>query len=151
MEEFKSINDILDFAIASEQEAVDFYTKLSKQATNEAMKEVFLQFAKEEMGHKARLTNIKEKQLFEFKEEKVTDLKIADYLVESEAKPDMTYQNFLIVAMNKEKAAFKLYSDLAKIAPNNEIREIFLSLAQEEAKHKLRFEIEYDDYVLKEN
>ncbi|MCK4637960.1 MAG: ferritin family protein, partial [Bacteroidales bacterium] len=140
-----------DFAIVSEQEAVDFYTKLSKQATNEAMKEVFLQFAKEEMGHKARLTNIKEKQLFEFKEEKVTDLKIADYLVESEAKPDMTYQNFLIVAMNKEKAAFKLYSDLAKIAPNNEIREIFLSLAQEEAKHKLRFEIEYDDYVLKEN
>ena len=151
MEEFKSINDILDFAIVSEQEAVDFYTKLSKQATNEAMKEVFLQFAKEEMGHKARLTNIKEKQLFEFKEEKVTDLKIADYLVESEAKPDMTYQDFLIVAMNKEKAAFKLYSDLAKIAPNNELRNIFLSLAQEEAKHKLRFEIEYDDYVLKEN
>ena len=151
MEEFKSINDILDFAIVSEQEAFDFYTKLSKQATNEAMKEVFLQFAKEEMGHKARLTNIKAKQLFEFKEEKVTDLKIADYLVESEAKPDMTYQNFLIVAMNKEKAAFKLYSDLAKIAPNNELRDIFLSLAQEEAKHKLRFEIEYDDYVLKEN
>ncbi len=151
MEEFKSINDILDFAIASEQEAVDFYTKLSKQDTNEAMKEVFLQFAREEMGHKARLTNIKEKQLFEFKEEKVSDLKIADYLVESEAKPDMTYQDFLIVAMNKEKAAFKLYSDLAKIAPNNEFRDIFLSLAQEEAKHKLRFEIEYDDYVLKEN
>ena len=151
MEEFKSINDILDFAIVSEQEAVDFYTKLSKQATNEAMKEVFLQFAKEEMGHKARLTNIKEKRLFEFKEEKVTDLKIADYLVESETKPDMTYQNFLIVAMNKEKAAFRLYSDLAKIAPNNELRDIFLSLAQEEAKHKLRFEIEYDDYVLKEN
>ncbi len=151
MEEFKSINDILDFAIVSEQEAIDFYTKLSKQATNEAMKEVFLQFAKEEMGHKARLTNIKAKQLFEFKEEKVTDLKIADYLVEPETKPDMTYQNFLIVAMNKEKAAFRLYSDLAKIAPNNELRDIFLSLAQEEAKHKLRFEIEYDDYVLKEN
>jgi rubrerythrin len=151
MEEFKSINDILDFAIASEQEAVDFYTKLSKQAANEAMKEVFLQFAKEEMGHKSRLTNIKEKQLFEYKKEKVTNLKIADYLVESEAKADMTYQDFLIVAMNKEKAAFKLYSDLAKIAPNNQLRDIFLSLAQEEVKHKLRFEIEYDDYVLKEN
>ena len=151
MEEFKSINDILDFAIASEQEAVDFYTKLSEQATNETMKEVFLQFAKEEMGHKSRLIKIKENQLFEFNKTKVTDLKIADYLVESEAKPDMTYQNFLIVAMNKEKAAFKLYSDLAKIAPNNELRDIFLSLAQEEAKHKLRFEIEYDDYVLKEN
>ena len=126
MNQFKSINDILNFAIASEQEAVDFYTKLSKQATNEAMKEVFLQFAREEMGHKARLTKIKEKQLFEFKEEKVTDLKIADYLVESEAKSDMAYQDFLIVAMNKEKAAFKLYSDLAKIAPNNELRDIFL-------------------------
>ena len=31
------------------------------------------------------------------------------------------------------------------------MRELFLSLAQEEAKHKLRFEIEYDDMILTEN
>jgi len=151
MKEFESINDILDFAIASEQEAVEFYTGLSEQTSNDAMKKVFIQIANEEKGHKSRLIRIKEKELFEFKEVKVIDLKIADYLVTSKPKPDMTYQDFLVVAMNKEKAAFKLYSDLAKIAPNNQLSEIFLSLAQEEAKHKLRFEVEYDDNVLRNN
>ena len=151
MKEFESINDILDFAIASEQEAVEFYTGLSEQTSNDAMKKVFIQIANEEKGHKSRLIRIKEKELFEFKEEKVVDLKISDYMVTSEPKSDMTYQDFLFVAMNKEKAAFKLYSDLAKIAPNNQLSEIFLSLAQEEAKHKLRFEVEYDDNVLRNN
>jgi hypothetical protein len=30
------------------------------------------------------------------------------------------------------------------------LRDTFLGLAQEEARHKLRFEVEYDDDVLKE-
>ena len=151
MEEFKSIDNILDFAIASEQEAMDFYTDLAKHAKSKAMKEVFLQFAKEEMGHKSRLIKIKEDQSFEFKEEKITDLKIADYLVDIEPQPDMPYRETLIVAMKKEKAAFRLYTDLFNVAPNSTLRDVFLSLAQEEAKHKLRFEIEYDNNVLSEN
>lgn len=151
MEEFKSIDDILDFAIASEQEAMDFYTDLAKQTKSKAMKEAFLQFAKEEMEHKTRLIKIKKDQSFEFSEEKVTDLQIADYLVEVEPKPDMNYKEALIVAMKKEKAAFKLYTDLANVAPTSTLRDVFLSLAQEEAKHKLRFEIEYDEHVLSEN
>ena len=53
--------------------------------------------------------------------------------------------------MKQEKAAFKLYSDLARMASTAELRELLLGLAQEEAKHKLRFEIEYDENVLKEN
>ena len=30
------------------------------------------------------------------------------------------------------------------------MRDLFLALAQEEAKHKLRFEVEYDDRFLKD-
>jgi rubrerythrin len=41
--------------------------------------------------------------------------------------------------------------DLAAVAEAEEFTEMFLALAQEEAKHKLRFEIEYDDAVLKED
>jgi len=63
----------------------------------------------------------------------------------------MTYAQALVVAMSKEKAAFRLYYDLAKTAGNEEMRDIFIALAQEESKHKLRFEIEYDEYVLREN
>jgi rubrerythrin len=53
--------------------------------------------------------------------------------------------------MKREKAAYRLYLDLAAVAEAEELTETFLWLAQEEAKHKLRFEIEYDDQVLKDN
>ena len=151
MNDFKSIDDVLDFAIQSEQEAVDFYTNLANESKNQAMCKVFIQFANEEKGHKKRLQNIKREETFEFSDEKVIDLEIGDYLVDVKATNDMSYQDALILAMKKEKSAFKLYLDLAGIAPNSNLKNIFLALAQEEAKHKLRFEIEYDDYILKEN
>ena len=151
MNEFKSIDDALNFAIQSEQEAVDFYTNLADVSKNQAMRKVFIQFANEEKGHKKSLINIKRKGTFEFSDENVFDLEIGDYLIDVKATSDMSYQDALILAMKKEKSAFKLYSDLAGIATNNDLRNIFLVLAQEEAKHKLRFEIEYDDNILKEN
>jgi rubrerythrin len=151
MKEFKTLEDILDFAIASEQEAVEFYTSLAKQSSNSAMKEVFEQFAREETGHKARLIAIKATGDIILQNIPVMDLKIGDYLVEVEAKPDISYQEALIVAMKKEKSAFKLYSELSERANSAEYKNLFKSLAVEEAKHKLRFEIEYDDYMMKEN
>ena len=151
MKEFNSINDILDFAIDAEQEAVDFYNQLAQNAKTEDMKHVFTSFAQEEIGHKARLTQIKKEGSYKVEAKKIADLKISDYIADVEITPNMSYSDALVVAMGKEKAAFKLYYDLAKSAENEATRDIFLSLAQEESKHKLRFEIEYDEYVLREN
>lgn len=151
MKDFTSIDSILDFAINNEQQAVDFYNQLAGNSQNQEMKAVFLQFAKEEMGHKARLTKIKTEGAFTLKKDKVLDLKMSDYLVDVEPKPNMTYEEALILAMKREKNAFKLYTNLAKKAPTDDLRKIFESLAVEESKHKLRFEMEYDDYVMREN
>ena len=151
MKEFENINDILDFAINEEQKAVDLYTILAGNADNKEVKKVFTDFAKEEINHKARLITIKENGLFTMKPESVTDLKIGDYMMSVDASPDMTYAEALIFAMKKEKAAFKLYTKLAERAPNTDLKNVFLSLAAEESKHKLSFEIEYDEYVLREN
>jgi rubrerythrin len=151
MNEFKSVNEILDYAMDAEQEAYEFYSKLASQSNSEAMRNVFEQFAQEEKGHKAKLAHIKEKGTYTLSGEKVADLKIADYTVDVDAKPNMSYQEALIVAMKKEKAAFRLYLDLSAKAPNEDLKNLFLSLAQEESRHKLRFEIEYDEYILREN
>ncbi len=151
MKEFENINDILDFAINEEQAAVNLYTQLAKNSSSEEIKKIFLEFAKEEINHKARLTTIKENGLFDMKPEIVADLKISDYAVNITPSANMTYSEALVFAMKKEKAAFKLYTVLAEKAPNADLRNVFLSLAVEESKHKLRFEIEYDEYVLKEN
>lgn len=151
MDHFKSIKDILDFAIQSEQEAFEFYSSLASNAVNSEMKAVFEQFAKEEMAHKAKLLNIKNEGTFVIKAEKILDLKIADYIIDIEPTLNMSYQDALILAMKKEKAAFKLYLNLADKATSSSIRDVFIFLAQEESKHKLRFEIEYDDLVFSEN
>jgi rubrerythrin len=151
MIEFNSINDILEFAMKAEQEAVDFYTLLSNQASSENMKKVFEQFAMEEIGHKKKLASVMATGNLTLGETNVPDLQISDYLVAVEAKPGMSYQEALVLAMKKEKAAFKLYMDLSEKTADPAFKSLFLSLAMEESKHKLRFEIEYDDYILKEN
>ena len=115
------------------------------------MKLVFEQFAKEEIGHKAWLTKVKDVKLFDQNNEKIVDLKLSDYAVDIVATPNMTYQDALILAMKKEKAAYRLYSSLAEKTSSADLKKVFLNLAQEESKHKLRFEVEYDEYVLREN
>lgn len=151
MKEFTNINDILDFAIAREQDAVDFYNRLAGNARNNDMRQIFEQFAREEMGHKARLTKIKEGGIVTLPKEKVADLKIADYTVLDPERDDMTYEQALVLAMKREKAAFKLYLTLSERVDKQEYKDLFKQLAQEESRHKLRFELEYDEYVLREN
>lgn len=151
MKDFESVNDILDFAIENEQKAVDFYNYLATSARNDEIRKTFEQFAREEMGHKAKLLVIKEQGSINFSKADVADLKIADYIVRSESETEITYEQALVLAMKREKAAFKLYLKLSEKAPTADTKSLFLALAQEESRHKLRFEIEYDDYFLKEN
>lgn len=149
--EFDSVDSVLDFAIKNEQAASDFYTDLASKMDKPQMKKVFEGFAAEERGHKAKLEAVKKNEKTKLSQAKVLDLKIGDYLVEQKPSASMDFQSALILAMKQEKAAFRLYSDLAASADDAETRELFLGLAQEEAKHKLRFEVEYDEDFLREN
>lgn len=151
MGDWNSVEDVLDYAIQREQEAADFYTDLAANAEHQHMKSIFEGFAREEESHKARLQSIKNKGLFGKPRTAVKDLKIGDYLVADQPSGTTNYQDALILAMQKEKAAYRLYSDLANLAEDEGMRNVFQRLAQDEAKHKLRFEVEYDENILTEN
>jgi rubrerythrin len=151
MSDLNSVNEILDFAIAEEQKAADLYQGLAQQMGKPALAEIFVGFAKEELGHKSKLEAVKDGKKLLSSASKVADLKIGDYLVDVELSGDIDYQKALTIAMKKEKAAFRLYSDLAAQTDDASIKDLLLGLAQEEAKHKLRFEVEYDDFILTEN
>ena len=151
MDTFKNIEEILEFAIDNEVRAAEFYEKLSGQAKSKSMRETFEKFSKEERGHEARLKKIKLEGEFKARKEDILDMKMSDYLVKSNTKGKMTYQDALILAMKREKAAYKLYKRLAKSAPTKELKIIFTKLAAEEANHKMNFEIEYDDYIYIDN
>ena len=147
-----SVEKVLDFAIQKEQDASEFYAEMAEKLDKQYMKDIFSQFSLEEQSHKAKLIEVKAGNLELSEPQKILDLKIAEGLTDEvvDAK-DVDFQQALIIAMKAEKASYKLYNDLADMTDDANIKNIFLGLAQEEAKHKLRFEIEYDDEVYKEN
>jgi len=151
LSEFGSVNEILDFAIEKEQEASDFYADWGKKLTAANLRDMFENFAREELKHKEKLIRVQSGSTFQASAKQVTDLKIVDYLVDIMPSPDMDYQEALIIAMKREKASFKLYTDLAAVAGIENLQSLFTALAQEEAKHKLRLETEYEKDIYSEN
>jgi len=149
--EFKSVDEILDFAIENEEKAAAFYADIATKVDSPSMKQTMGEYVEEEKKHKEKLIEIKNGKQLNDVEGKVLDLKIGDYLEVAAPTPGITYQEALILAMKQEKAAFQLYNHLATSTDNESLRNVLLSLAQEEAKHKLKFEIEYDENILREN
>jgi len=139
---------ILSFAIEKEREAVEFYEELSRIAKRPSSKKMFEEFAKEETKHAELLEGVAEDKIPDVPLQKTTDLKISDYLIDVSFKPDIDYQDALIIAMKREEKAVRLYKDLAEKMTEDKIKNLLQFMAEEEAKHKLRLETEYDDNVL---
>ena len=146
-----TVDEVLDYAIDQEQQAADFYASFAARAEKAGMKKLLLEFAEEEKRHKERLLAVRTGERKLTPEKEVLDLKVSDYLVEVDAGDNISFQDALIVAMKKERAAFKLYSDMAERVPDSNLRQVFVGLAKEEAKHKLFFETEYEEHVLMHN
>jgi rubrerythrin len=141
-------DELLDFAIDREQEAHDFYMDLAGRAERPDIKDLLTQLAREELRHRKKLEEIKSGSRSFPAAKDVTDLKISDYHVDVEPSGELSYEDALVLAMKREESAFNLYTDLAKLAGDEELKSIFVALAQEEAKHKLRFEMEYKETFL---
>lgn len=146
-----TVDEVLDYAIGQEQQAADFYADMAQRVEKGGMKEIFLEFSREEERHRDKLLDVKKGDEQLHANQAVIDLKISDYLVEVEPQADISYQDALIIAMKRERAAFRLYSDMAEKVTEDSLRDVFQGLAKEEAKHKLFFESEYDERVLRDN
>jgi rubrerythrin len=140
---FENIEEILDYAIAREEEAHALYTDLADRVARPGMREVLLGFAAEEEGHRQQLERIRSGELPDLTSDMVQSLKIADHLDMPEPTANMTYREALLFAVKAENASFSLYSKLAEMTDDEDLVGVFLSLAREEASHKLKFEKEY--------
>jgi rubrerythrin len=148
-----SINEILDFAIENEEEAYSFYMRMSERANDKVMTEVFLEFAAEEKKHKERLILVKENRYLDENEKITEEIDKEESLTYEDLNPalSLSYRQALTIAIQKEQASFKLYKMLANIAPSNYAKSLFDSLAEEEAKHRNRFQQEYDNFIINNN
>jgi rubrerythrin len=148
---FKNVDEVLDFAVKSEENANRFYSEWAKKLSGKPIQQVFEELAAEELKHKEFILGVKQGKALTPSKEEITDLKISDYMIDIRTSLDMDYQEALVVAMHREKMAFRLYSNLSDMSTEDNMKSTFKMLAQEEAKHKLRLEMIYDDDILKEN
>jgi rubrerythrin len=144
-------DEVVQFAIDAEQEAVDAYTTASEVVKRKNVKEMLLGLAQQERMHKARLQSIDRARVSVASIANVPDLKIADYMDDVTITADMDYQDILVVAMKREEKSHNLYTTLASNTDDEELSKVFRFLAAEEAGHKLKLEKEYDEHVLTEN
>lgn len=151
----KHFNEIIDFAIEREKEAVRFYQELQKISQFTEKQKLLHEFELMEKGHITILENIwkqiRKNERRQIDVPEIQNLHISDYIVESKPTAEMSYQEILITAMKKEETSFALYNDLAEKNSDPGIKKLFLKLASEEAKHKLFFEKIYDDEILSQD
>jgi rubrerythrin len=136
---------ILEFAIFREVEAHNFYMALAERVQSTEIAKVFEELAKEELEHKAKL------ELEVIKTGKTLppaeDVTIPDQehiISDADSALDMDYKDIVMLGMEKEEASFRTYVNLLASVDDQESREVLMALAEEEVKHKLRFEAEYD-------
>jgi rubrerythrin len=145
----KKFQEIITFAIDKEIKSYNFYTNASQVAKYSGAKDLFSDLAQQEVGHRKMLEKLDLKKIAQAKIEKVPDLKISDYIVDAEFKPDMPYADILRIAIKMEERALKLYNNMNQSNQDENLKKLFTLLANEEAKHKLRLEKIYDDEILK--
>ena len=135
--------EALDFAIDNERQSVRFYTDLVSRATSAEMRALFEGLVREERGHEARLKAVLNAGKLPESGKKVLRLNLSDYIPNVPSYDNLDYAQSLVIAMKKEAAAFNLYTDLAREVDDEELRRTFTFLAEEESRHRLRFEREY--------
>lgn len=149
--DFNNLSEIIDFAIAKEVEAAEFYRSLSEQEVFSGKKQMFLEFAAEEHKHQALLEDLKAgksgRHLEDYNFKWITDIKRSDYVDDIEYKPGMAYNEILLLASKREEKALKLYNQMLAQAETDEARKVFKILCQEEAQHKLSLETMLDDFM----
>ena len=142
MKKFSSVDEVLNVAIASESKAHELYIEMAAMVENPWMRRTLEGFAQEELQHRAKLEAVKAGWIV-LEREKVGDFGIVEALEDAKPHAKMDYRELLAFAIKKEDSSHRLYATMASILSEPDLKDIFNKLAEEEAAHKRRFEIEY--------
>jgi rubrerythrin len=140
---YKSVDELLDAAIMREIQAQELYMKMALMVKNPWMRKVLEGFAQKEVKHRVKLEAVKAGKIG-LEQKEIGDLDIDEALEGIKPHANMGYSELLAYSIKKEHCAHQFYNTMASIFSEPELKDMFLRLAQEEANHKRRLEIEYD-------
>ena len=158
-DEVKLCVEILDKAIAFEEEGMRFFTERAESAPSELERNVFRSLAKDEAGHRAHLVKLREDLLAT---NSVDVLKEEDHdhrspraifegaLEESSDpyQPEAAELEILKGALEVERRGYRMYADAAARVESPQARELFEHLAAEEQNH---FQLIHNTYEFMAN
>lgn len=143
---FNTEEEILDFAIEREQEAAQFYSELCKRPLSTDTKDKLISLYKTELEHKDKLEKVKHSEV-SIRPESIRSPDFAGLVEDAKISDDMSLVELFSIAMKKEYNAYRFYIELGVAATTPEFIDLFLFLAQEEAKHRLWIESEYKKII----
>ena len=136
--------DFLRFAIQREAETAQLYEEYAEKAQSAASKAFFLDMAKTERGHEEKLKGyLAAGSSVVPKFNEIEGINLSDYLVQSQPAENCELKDVFAYAMKVEQKACELYTKLAEIEAEGITELLFISLAEEEKKHKEILEREY--------
>ena len=145
--EFESIPDILKFSISKEQASIQFYRDLLRHLSDPTTQSLFEVLIQKEQEHVEALQFEIEKLGLTVDTDtgKIDSTFLWDERLETDGPlPHMSFVDTLLLAIQKERAAFRLYAKLLATVKDEELGEVLMELAEEEMRHVLQLEREYE-------
>ena len=105
---------------------------------------MFLRFSEEEKIHLNRLENILASGQLDLNKEQLAEINRMEYAIRSDCNTITSCSEVLKAVMDNEKMAFRLYSQIASLCEDRLLRLLFETLATDQSRHKLYFELELD-------
>lgn len=154
MDKPTSVEEVLKLAIQREIEAYNLYTDAARGVSHADMRKTLEEMAEQERGHRIKLENILAGNVRWAvrisRTQPAADLRLSDHLEGGSVEPGAGYQDVLLFAAKREKAAYEFYLAMAELVDAALIRNVFEMLANEELKHKSRLEKLYEEEVYQE-
>ena len=151
MEQYGSIEAVIQRAIQLEIEAETLYKDAAATVKDEAVHQRLLEMAAQERGHKAKLEDALAGNvrwaIRRAKAEPVQDLRLSDHLTGGSLDPNADYQDVLLFAARREKTAYEFYKAMAEMVDDKLTQSLFEMLATEELRHKYVLEKTYEEVV----
>lgn len=137
-----TVKDALLLCIEQEQLSFESYRAQAQRTINAVKKNIWDQLANDELRHRTLLTSLLDQTSFIFQE--YTTSIVCTPIGFIEIDPTSSFRSIIQNAINSEIEAYNEYQNIAKHAPSEEIRQLFLVLSQEEMNHKRVLELELE-------
>ena len=148
--EFLSMKDVLDFALSKEMASVQFYRDISSRIQQSSTRALFDVLLKNESEHVETIRLEIEKLGYTVDSnvaEEPSGYQWKEQLETEDSVGEMSFAEALMLAIQKERAAFRLYTQLLGQNQSPEYEQILLELAEEEMRHVLQLEREYQSIM----